>query len=142
MERTQGPTFTLHPIGRVRSTLTDLGAAPRQPDEGAPDAWLDIEPGVADALHGIRPGAEIIVLTWLDRADRSTLVVRPRGDAARPREGVFNTRSPHRPNPIGLHQVSVVAIDGQGLHVSGLEAIDGTPIIDIKPVLDADVTRR
>ena len=125
----------LHAIGTVESPLTDRASAPKQGDEGAPDAWLAFEPGVADALGGIAEGDELLVLTWLDRARRDVLRVRPRGDAARPEQGVFSTRSPDRPNPIGLHRVRVLAIEGTRLRVSDLEALDGTPIVDVKPVL-------
>ena len=125
----------LHPIGRVESILTDLEAAPRQADEGAPDAWLVLDPAVVPGLEGLEPGVEVVVLTWLDRASREVLTVHPRGDRARPEAGVFSTRSPHRPNPIGLHVVQILGIEGARLHVSGLEAVDGTPIVDLKPVL-------
>jgi tRNA-Thr(GGU) m(6)t(6)A37 methyltransferase TsaA len=141
-ERDAPSSCTLRAVGRVRSALTDLAAAPRQADEGAPPAWLDFDPAVADAVAGIRPGDEIIVVTWLDRADRTILANHPRGDASRPRTGVFATRSPHRPNPLGLHQVRVAAVEPLRLQVDGLEAIDGTPIVDVKGVLDPDVTRR
>ena len=127
--------YLLDPIGRVDSTLVDLAAAPRQGDEGAPDAWLVFDPAVRDGLSGIEPGADIIVLTWLDRARRDVLVVHPRGDVSRPQEGVFGTRSPHRPNPIGLHRVTIIAVEDTRVQVRGLEAIDGTPIVDVKPVL-------
>src|SRR2546427_110754 len=109
--------FELEPIGRVESSLTDLAAAPNQGDEGAPDAWLVFEPSVLGALEGIREGDEVIVLTWLDRARRDVLRVHPRGDPSRPEQGVFNTRSPHRPNPIGLHRVEVLSIDGHRVRV-------------------------
>ena len=134
--------FSIETIGHVQSSLTDLDAAPRQADEGAPEAWLVLNPSVEDALRGIRAGDEVIALTWLDRARRDVLVVHPRSDEARPQEGVFNTRSPHRPNPIGLHQARVTAVEPLRLRVSGLEAIDGTPIIDIKPVLASEIGRR
>jgi tRNA-Thr(GGU) m(6)t(6)A37 methyltransferase TsaA len=127
--------IVLHPIGRVESVLTDLEAAPRQADEGAPDAWLVLDPAVVPGLDGLEPGAEVVVLTWLDRASREVLTVHPRGDRARPEAGVFSTRSPHRPNPIGLHVVQVLGIDGARIHVGGLEAVDGTPILDLKPML-------
>ncbi|WP_129307755.1 tRNA (N6-threonylcarbamoyladenosine(37)-N6)-methyltransferase TrmO [Streptomyces sp. L2] len=126
---------TLHPIGRVESTLTDLADAPRQPDEGAPDAWLVLDERYAPALDGLTPGTDVLLLTWLDRADRDTLTVHPRGDLTRPRTGVFATRSPDRPNPIGLHTVHITAITGTRVHVNGLETLDGTPILDIKPLL-------
>jgi tRNA-Thr(GGU) m(6)t(6)A37 methyltransferase TsaA len=129
-------SFAVTPIGAVQSSLTDLDAAPRQSDEGAPDAWLAIAPEYAAALDGLAPGDDILVLTWLDRARRDVLRVHPRGDRTRPEEGVFATRSPHRPNPIGLHRVTVVAVEGTRVHVRALEALDGTPVLDIKPVLD------
>jgi tRNA-Thr(GGU) m(6)t(6)A37 methyltransferase TsaA len=125
----------LIPIGTVESPLTDLASAPKQGDEGAPDCWLVLRPEVAEGLDGIRPGDELIVLTWLDRARRDVLRVHPRGDLTRPPQGVFNTRSPDRPNPIGLHTVEVVAIDGPRVRVRNLEALDGTPLLDLKPVL-------
>jgi tRNA-Thr(GGU) m(6)t(6)A37 methyltransferase TsaA len=124
-------------IGAVQSPLTDLDLAPKQGDEGAPEAWLSFEPGVAEALQGIAAGDELFVLTWLDRARRDVLRVHPRGDRSNPEQGVFNTRSPDRPNPIGLHRVTVLAVDGARLKVRDLEAIDGTPIIDVKPLLGA-----
>ena len=141
-ERNASSSFSLRPVGHVRSALTDLAAAPRQADEGAPSAWLDFDPAVADALEGIRPGDELVVVTWLDRADRALLANHPRGDTSRPRTGVFGTRSPHRPNPLGLHQVRVAAVEPLRLQVDGLEAIDGTPIVDVKAVLDPDIARR
>jgi tRNA-Thr(GGU) m(6)t(6)A37 methyltransferase TsaA len=119
----------------VRSPLTDLAAAPKQAHEGAPEAWLEFEPGVLDGLDGLRVGDEIVVLTWLDRADRDVLRVHPRGDVANPMQGVFSTRSPARPNPIGLHEVRILELDGARVRVSALEAIDGTPVLDVKPVL-------
>jgi tRNA-Thr(GGU) m(6)t(6)A37 methyltransferase TsaA len=122
-------------IGMVESPLADRAAAPRQGDEGAPDAFLVFEPSVADGLEGIAAGDELLVLTWLDRAARDVLRVNPRDDPARGIEGVFNTRSPDRPNPIGLHRVTVLEIDGLRLRVRNLEALDGTPIVDVKPLL-------
>jgi tRNA-Thr(GGU) m(6)t(6)A37 methyltransferase TsaA len=127
--------FTVRPIGRVASSLTSTADAPRQGDEGAPDAYLILDSDVQAGLDGIATGDEIIVLCWLHEADRSVLTVHPRGDLTRPEQGVFNTRSASRPNPIGLHRVRVLAIDGGRVQVSGLEAIDGTPIVDLKPVL-------
>jgi tRNA-Thr(GGU) m(6)t(6)A37 methyltransferase TsaA len=129
--------YLLRPIGRVESPLVELAMAPRQGDEGAPHAWLTFHTEVAEGLRDLRVGAELLVLTWLDRADRTVLVVHPRGDETRTPEGVFSTRSPHRPNPIGLHRVTVLAVDGTRLLVSDLEAVDGTPVIDVKPVLGA-----
>jgi tRNA-Thr(GGU) m(6)t(6)A37 methyltransferase TsaA len=128
-------SMTLTPIGLVESTLTDLDAAPRQGDEGAPDAWLVIAPAYVDALDGLAAGDDILVLTWFDRARRDVLRLHPRGDRTRPEEGVFATRAPHRPNPIGLHRVEILSIEGPRVHVRPLEALNGTPIIDIKPVL-------
>lgn len=132
----------LTPIGRVESPLTDPAAAPKQGDEGAPDAWLVIAPDLLDGLSGIEAGDEVLVLTWLDRAQRDVLKVHPRGDLSRPPQGVFNTRSPDRPNPIGLHRVEVAEVNGNRLRVRRLEALDGTPILDLKPVLSADVGER
>jgi tRNA-Thr(GGU) m(6)t(6)A37 methyltransferase TsaA len=135
-------SFEVRAIGRVESALTDPEGAPRQADEGGPAAWLALEPEVEEGLRGIQVGDEVIVLTWLDRARRDVLTVHPRGDTSRPREGVFNTRSPHRPNPIGLHRVQITAIDGARVRVRSLEALDGTPVIDIKPILSEDVSQR
>jgi tRNA-Thr(GGU) m(6)t(6)A37 methyltransferase TsaA len=134
-------SFALRPIGTVASPLRDRDEAPRQGDEGAPEADLVFAADVAEGLQSIASGDEVIVLTWLHAADRDVLTVHPRGDASRPLEGVFSTRSPHRPNPIGLHRVTVLAVDGPTLHVSGIEAIDGTPIIDVKPVLGGPADR-
>jgi tRNA-Thr(GGU) m(6)t(6)A37 methyltransferase TsaA len=131
------PDFTLHPIGVIRSTLTSLDDAPRQGDEGAPEAWLDLNPDVAPGLLSLAPGDDLFLLTWLHLADRDTLQVHPRGDLDRPLSGVFSTRSPDRPNPIGMHRVTVLEVTATGLRVAPLEAIDGTPLIDIKPVLGA-----
>jgi tRNA-Thr(GGU) m(6)t(6)A37 methyltransferase TsaA len=129
--------FTLRPIGRVESPLTATANAPRQGDEGAPDAHLIVNSDVQAGLGSIAVGDEILVLTWLHEADRSVLRVHPRGDLSRPEAGVFSTRAPSRPNPIGLHRVRVLGLDGVRVHVSGLEAIDGTPVVDIKPVLSS-----
>jgi tRNA-Thr(GGU) m(6)t(6)A37 methyltransferase TsaA len=142
MSSPEQPQFQLTLVGRVESSLTDLDLAPNQGDEGAPSAWLVFEPDVLDALHGIRPGDEVILLTWLDRARRDVLRVHPRGDVSRPQQGVFSTRSPVRPNPIGLHRVAVEAIEGNRMHVRNLEAIDGTPIVDLKPVLSSNIDER
>ena len=125
----------LSPIGIVESPLTDPATAPKQGREGAPEAVLVISPEVAEGLDGIAPGDEVIVLTWLDRADRDVLRVHPRDDSANPERGVFSTRSADRPNPIGLHVVEVVEIDGTRLRVRNLEAVDGTPVLDLKPVI-------
>jgi tRNA-Thr(GGU) m(6)t(6)A37 methyltransferase TsaA len=126
---------SLHPIGIVRSTLKARSQAPRQGNEGAPDAWIDVHAEFKSALNGIVPGDEIIVITWFHRANRDVLKVRPRSDSRNRLTGVFATRSPDRPNPLGLHPVTVRAIEGSGLRVGPIEAIDGTPIVDIKPVL-------
>jgi tRNA-Thr(GGU) m(6)t(6)A37 methyltransferase TsaA len=122
-------------IGTVESPLTDRASAPKQGDEGAPEAWLVFDTRVAEGLDGIEVGDELLVLTWLDRASRDVLRVHPRGNLAKPEQGVFTTRSPDRPNPIGLHRVHVVSIDGTRLQVRDLEALDGTPIVDVKPLL-------
>jgi tRNA-Thr(GGU) m(6)t(6)A37 methyltransferase TsaA len=130
--------FRLNPIGVVRSSLTDRRAAPMQGSEGAPDASIDVVPEVADALRGIQVGDELFVLTWLHQASRDVLQVHPRDDESRPLAGVFATRSSDRPNPIGLHRVTVLGIAGRELRVGPLEAIDGTPVVDIKPVLHGE----
>ena len=130
--------YTIEPIGFVRSKLTQLDDAPMQGDEGAPDAWLELIPDVAQGLLGIKVGDELIMLTWLHLAERNVLRVHPRGDLNRPLTGVFATRSPDRPNPVGLHRVSVMEVKKHKLRVAPLEAIDGTPIVDIKPVLASD----
>jgi tRNA-Thr(GGU) m(6)t(6)A37 methyltransferase TsaA len=127
--------IAIQPVGVVASPLTDPAAAPKQPDEGAPEAWLVFEPRVADALGDVAAGDRLVVLTWLDRADRSLLRVHPRDDPERPLLGVFSTRSADRPNPVGLHPVTVVEVDGLRLRVEGIEAVDGTPIVDVKPEL-------
>jgi tRNA-Thr(GGU) m(6)t(6)A37 methyltransferase TsaA len=125
----------IKPVGKVESPLTDRAEAPKQGHEGAPEAWIVFEPDLIDALHGIEPDDEVLVFTWLDRGKRDVLQTRPRDDPANPIQGVFNTRSPDRPNPIGLHPATVVAIEGTRMLVSELEALDGTPVIDVKPVL-------
>ena len=122
-------------IGTVASPLKDRAAAPNQGDEGAPEAWLAFDARYAEALDGLTEGDELLLLTWFDRARRDVLRVHPRDDLKRPVSGVFNTRSADRPNPIGLHRVRVLAIDGLRLRVSSLEALDGTPVVDVKPVL-------
>jgi len=127
--------YWLRPIGWVQSPLTEREEAPRQGDEGAPGAWLVLEPAMADAMADLEPGSEVILLTWLDRASRDVMRVHPRGDESRTLEGVFSTRSPDRPNPIGLHTVRIVAIEGTRIEVRNLEALDKTPVLDIKPLL-------
>ena len=128
----------LVPIGVVRSELRTRAAAPRQGSEGAPDASIVLEPSFADAVQGVGVGDELILVTWLHEADRDVLQVHPRDDLSRPLTGVFATRSSDRPNPLGLHRVTVHAIDGLELEVGPLEAIDGTPVVDIKPVLRSE----
>jgi tRNA-Thr(GGU) m(6)t(6)A37 methyltransferase TsaA len=133
--------YSLSAIGFLHSPLKEPGEAPRQGHEGAPDAWLEIHASVAEGLEGITVGDEIIVITWLHKAQRDILKVHPRGDETVPLAGVFATRSPDRPNPLGLHRVTVLSIDGKRVKVGPIEAIDGTPVVDIKPVLpqSADV---
>jgi tRNA-Thr(GGU) m(6)t(6)A37 methyltransferase TsaA len=133
--------YEVRPIGRVESPLVDRASAPKQGDEGAPEATIVFDEAVRDGLRDITPGADLLVLTWLDQSDRTVLAVHPRGDASRPEVGVFSTRSPDRPNPIGLHRVTVAAVDGLRLRVRDLEAIDGTPVLDVKPVLGAIAER-
>jgi len=128
--------FDVHPVGRVESPLVDRDLAPRQGDEGAPNAWLVSEPAVRQGIANITVGSEVIVLTWLDRAQRDVLAVHPRGNENQPLTGVFSTRSPDRPNPIGLHTVQVLDIDDLRIRVRNLEALDGTPIVDVKPILE------
>jgi tRNA-Thr(GGU) m(6)t(6)A37 methyltransferase TsaA len=128
--------FELRPIGVVSSPLVDRDLAPKQGDEGAPEAWLVFDEAYRDALSDIEAGADLLVLTWLDRGRRDVLRVHPRSDPQRRLHGVFNTRSPDRPNPIGLHRVHVLEIDGLRFRVRDLEAVDGTPILDVKPPLD------
>jgi tRNA-Thr(GGU) m(6)t(6)A37 methyltransferase TsaA len=135
-------SFEVRAIGRVSSSLTDLDSAPRQADEGAPEAWLVFDQQMAEGLRNIRGGDEVFLITWLDRADRDLLSVHPRGDVNRAAEGVFSTRSPHRPNPIGLHRVEITETDGCRLRVRSLEAVDGTPIIDVKPILADEIHHR
>ena len=134
--------YELHPIGIVRSTLTVVEDAPKQGDEGAPEAWLDMMDFVAPGLLDLAVGDQLVVLTWLHKAQRDTLQVHPRGNPEAPLTGVFTTRSPNRPNPLGLHQVTLLEIVGQRLRVGPLEAIDGTPIVDIKSVLTPIIDAR
>src|SRR5262245_10415354 len=131
-----GPrSYALRPVGVIRSQLKSRTNAPRQGSEGAPDAWLEVRPWASAALHRLWPGDEILVITWFHRARRDVLQVRPRSDPRNPITGVFATRSPDRPNPLGLHPVVVRAIDGNRLRIGPIEAVDGTPVVDIKPVL-------
>jgi tRNA-Thr(GGU) m(6)t(6)A37 methyltransferase TsaA len=127
--------MNLRPVGTLHSSLKDRKDAPRQGGEGAPDAWIEIEPWARDALLGIAVGDALLVLTWLHEADRRTLRVHPRSDPSNALAGVFATRSPDRPNPVGLHRCEVLAVDGPRLTVSGLEAVDGTPVVDVKIAL-------
>jgi len=130
--------YQVHPIGQVESPLVDRAIAPKQGFEGAPDAWLVFHPDVLDGIRDLAAGAEIVVLTWLHQADRAVLAVHPRDDPGNPLTGVFSTRSADRPNPIGLHRVLVVAVDGARVRVRGLEAVHGTPVVDVKPVIAGD----
>jgi tRNA-Thr(GGU) m(6)t(6)A37 methyltransferase TsaA len=136
-----GRQFVVTPIGRVESSLLDPSSAPKQGDEGAPDAWLIVDAKFREGLADLRTGDEILVLTWLDRARRDLLVVHPRDNPANPLRGVFATRSADRPNPLGLHRVQILAIQGTRLRVRNLEALDGTPLLDLKPVLDRTTDR-
>ncbi len=130
-------TYDLRPIGRVRSPIRSRAEAPMQGYEGAPEAWIELDPAVAEGARDLAIGQEVILLTWLDRAERAVLSVHPRSDRQRPLTGVFSTRSPDRPNPIGLHRVTILEVAaGPRLRVSGLEVLDGTPLVDLKPVLD------
>ena len=129
------PPVRLRPIGVISSVLKARGKAPRQGSEGAPDAWLEVHPWAAEGLEGLAEGDEIIVITWFHRARRDVLRVHPRSEARNPLTGVFATRSPDRPNPLGLHPVVVREIDGHRLRIGPIEAIDGTPVVDLKPVL-------
>jgi tRNA-Thr(GGU) m(6)t(6)A37 methyltransferase TsaA len=127
----------ISPVGYVRSTLKDRSGAPRQATEGAPPAWLEIDPAFIEALDGLEAGQDIWILTWFHQSDRSVLKVHPRGEERNPLKGVFATRSPDRPNPVGLHRAMILGRDEAGrIQVDALEAIDGTPVIDIKPVLE------
>ncbi|SHN47012.1 tRNA (N6-threonylcarbamoyladenosine(37)-N6)-methyltransferase TrmO [Cryptosporangium aurantiacum] len=130
-------TYQLRPIGVVESPLVDREKAPKQGVQGSPEAWLVFDPAVADGLRDLAVGDDVFVLTWLHLGDRSVVAVHPRDDPRTPLTGVFSTRSSDRPNPIGLHRVRVLTIDGLRVRVADLEAVDGTPIVDLKPVLDA-----
>ena len=132
-----GEEIVLRTIGVVRSNIIDRSNAPKQGYEGAPDVWLEIDPSFLDALDGVSAGQDIIVITWLHRGQRDVLKTHPRSDPSRPLTGVFALRSPDRPNPLGLHRVTVRAIESNRLRVGPLEAIDGTPVVDLKPVLSA-----
>ncbi len=127
--------YEIRPIGTIHSQLTSRQEAPKQGSEGAPEAWIALNPEFAEGLEGISAGCDLILITWLHRARRDLLKVHPRGDESRPLAGVFATRSPDRPNPLGLHRVRVLEIHGARIRVSPLEAIDGTPLVDIKPLL-------
>jgi tRNA-Thr(GGU) m(6)t(6)A37 methyltransferase TsaA len=127
--------FRVVPVGWVESALVDPATAPKQGDEGGPEAWLVFRPDIGPALRDLAVGAEVLVLTWLDRARRDVLLVHPRDDPAAPERGVFSTRSADRPNPIGLHPVRVLGVEGTRIRVGPLEAVHGTPVLDVKPVL-------
>ena len=127
--------YSLYPVGFIRSPLKHRQEAPKQGGEGAPDAWLEVNPALAEGLDGMAVGDKIIVITWFHQAQRDILKLHPRDDKTIPLTGVFATRSPDRPNPLGLHQVTILEIDGHSLKVGPIEAIDGTPVADIKPVL-------
>jgi tRNA-Thr(GGU) m(6)t(6)A37 methyltransferase TsaA len=128
--------YEIRPIGHVESPLVDRETAPKQGFEGAPEAWLVFDSDVAEGIRDLAAGADIFVLTWLHQAQRDVLAVHPRDDPRSPETGVFSTRSQDRPNPIGLHRVRIAEIDGHRVRVRDLEAFDGTPIVDVKPVLE------
>lgn len=138
----QVTSLEVTPIGWVESPLMDRSSAPHQADEGAPEAWLIFVPSVWDGLQGLHEGDQVVVITWLDRAQRDVLTVHPRGDPNRPLTGVFNSRSPDRPNPLGLHTVEIVAIEGGRMRVRHFEALNSTPILDVKPVLSGNILER
>ena len=131
----RGVVARLHPVGTIRSKIKTLKGAPKQGSEGAPDAWLEVSVFAAPALDGLVAGDDVIVITWLHQARRNVMKVHPRSDLRRTLTGVFATRSPDRPNPLGLHRVTVRQIDGKRLLIGPIEAMDGTPVVDIKPVL-------
>ena len=128
----------LRTVGYIRSTLRSVDDAPRQGEEGAPDAWLEVKPEFRRALHGVADGDELFVITWLHQADRDVLEVHPRNDPRTPLTGVFATRSPHRPNPLGLHRVTVRDVADTRLHIGPMEAVDGTPVVDVKVLLASE----
>lgn len=134
-ETMNATSCSVEPIGVIRSALTDPETAPRQGTDGAPDAWIELADRMAPGLLGMKVGDELLVLTWLHLAERDVLQVHPRGEPIRPLTGVFATRSPARPNPIGLHRVTVLALEDRRLQVAPIEAVDGTPVIDIKCLL-------
>jgi tRNA-Thr(GGU) m(6)t(6)A37 methyltransferase TsaA len=136
-----GEPFEVTPIGRVESPLLDPSRAPKQGDEGAPEAWLNLDARFSDGLEDLRTGDAIVILTWFHRARRDLLLVHPRDNPATPMRGVFTTRSADRPNPIGLHRTEILEIQGTRIRVRALEAVDGTPIVDLKPVLDGTMER-
>ena len=131
--------YAIEPVGVIRSELSSRAEAPKQGYEGSPDAWLEISKAFAEGLEGVGVGDEIILITWFHKGHRNILKLHPRGDRSRPLTGVFSTRSPDRPNPLGLHRVTVREISGNRLRVGPIEAIDGTPVVDIKPVLPRSV---
>ncbi|MGB7981115.1 MAG: tRNA (N6-threonylcarbamoyladenosine(37)-N6)-methyltransferase TrmO [Candidatus Nanopelagicales bacterium] len=131
-------SYQVRPIGWIESPLIDAAEAPKQGEQGAPDAWLVLDPAVRDGARDLAVGSDLVVLTWLHRARRDELVTHPGGDPTRRERGVFSTRSPARPNPVGIHRVAILAIDGDRLRIGPIEAIDGTPVIDLKPVLPTD----
>lgn len=135
MKTTREKRFYLRPIGIIHSSIKERSKAPRQGSEGAPDAWLEVSPWASAGLRGIAVGAKILVITWLHRGRRDVFEVYPRGDRSHGLWGVFATRSPDRPNPLGLHPVTVLEVVGKRLRIEPMEAIDGTPVVDIKPVL-------
>lgn len=136
-----GTAFLLRPIGVIRSEIKARADAPKQGSEGAPDVWLEIHAWAADGLHRVAVGDELVIITWFHQANRDVFQVHPRSDAGNPLTGVFATRSPDRPNPLGLHPVVVRAIDGSRLRIGPIEAIDGTPVVDVKPVLPCELRR-
>jgi len=135
MKTNEQPHFHLRPIGIIRSVIKERVKAPKQGSEGAPDAWLEVESWASSGLRGVQPGDNLLIITWLHQGRRDVLEVHPRGDKRNPLTGVFATRSPDRPNPLGLHPVNVREIVGNRLRIEPIEAIDGTPVVDIKPVI-------